>query len=77
MLVSLLHTGDEGGGGKDRDALDTSDRNGTERNGTEEALTLGWEEWRWVGVRLRGGLSRKGMVYHSLSIPIKPIKLSR
>ena len=33
--MSLLHTGDEGGGGEDRDALDTSDRNGTERNGTE------------------------------------------
>ena len=32
-LVSLLHTGDEGGGGEDRDALDMSDRNGTERNG--------------------------------------------
>ena len=55
-LVSLLHKGDEGGGGEDRDALDMSDRNGTEQNGRSFNPWMGGMAVGG-GVRWRGGLS--------------------
>ena len=60
-LVSLLHKGDEGGGGEDRDALDMSDRNGTERNGRSFNPWMGGMAVGGDGVarrRLSEGLGR-------------------